>query len=84
MKKLILLVFAVVCLSSCSTTRHNPIFYKGYVIKSNGERKQKTFIFGRDACVRKNKRMARRRAAKRSFQRNPNYGVTSMGRARQQ
>lgn len=83
MKKLLIILFATICLSSCSTTRNDGMFYKGTITKANGERKQKVFIFGRDACVRKSKRIARRRAAARSPHRHPGYGITSMGRAKQ-
>ena len=83
--KLLALV-AILGLSSCGSSkgvRHDGLFYKGQVIKSNGERKTKVFIFGREACIRKSKKMARRRAARRSPDRNPNYGTTHTGGARQ-
>ena len=73
-------------LSSCGSSkgvRHDGLFYKGQIIKSNGERKTKVFIFGRDACVRKSKKMARKRAKRRSYDRNPGYGITTTGGARQ-
>lgn len=82
----ILSLVMILGLTSCGSSkgvRHDGLFYKGQVIKSNGERKTKVFIFGRDACVRKSKKMARKRAKRRSYSRNPNYGITSMGRAKQ-
>lgn len=86
MKRLIILLLAIMFLSSCGTSRgvrNGGMFYKGYAIKANGERKQKTFILGRNACVRKNKRMQKRRARMNNWGRNPNYGITTMGGARQ-
>lgn len=82
-KNLLLILFFAICLSSCSTTRNDGMFYKGTITKANGERKQKVFIFGRDACIRKSKKIARKRAKRRSYDRNPGYGITSMGRAKQ-
>lgn len=82
----ILALVMILGLSSCGSSkgvRHDGLFYKGQVIKSNGERKTKVFIFGRDACIRKSKKMARRRAAARSYDRNPNYGITAGSGARQ-
>lgn len=82
----ILALVLILGLSSCGSSkgvRHDGLFYKGQVIKSNGERKTKVFIFGKSACERKSKRMAKRRARLRSHDRNPGYGITSMGRARQ-
>lgn len=82
MKNLLLILFFAVCLSSCSTTRNDGMFYKGTITKANGERKQKVFIFGRDACIRKSKRMAKRRS-RMTYYRNPNYGITTGSNARQ-
>lgn len=82
----IISLILILGLSSCGSSkgvRQDGLFYKGQVIKSNGERKTKVFIFGRDACVRKSKKMARKRAKSRSYDRNPGYGITSMGRAKQ-
>lgn len=86
MKRLIILLLAIMTLSSCSTSkgvRTGGLLYKGQVVKSNGERKTKVFIFGRDQCVRKNRRMVRKRARMRSYDRNPNYGITTGSHARQ-
>lgn len=83
--KIIALVM-ILGLSSCGSSkgvRHDGLFYKGQVIKSNGERKTKVFIFGKSACERKSKRMAKRRARMRNHDRNPNYGITTSGGARQ-
>lgn len=82
----ILALVLILGLSSCGSSkgvRHDGLFYKGQVIKSDGSRKTKVFIFGRDACVRKSKRMAKRRAKRAQYGRNPNYGITTSGRARQ-
>ena len=82
----ILALVAILGLSSCGSSkevRQGGLFYKGQVIKANGERKTKVFIFGREACVRKNKRMQRRRARMSHWERNPNYGITAGGNARQ-
>ena len=90
MKKIYTLIICLVgmmCLSSCGSAnrgvRHGGLFYKGQVVKSNGERKTKTFILGKNACIRKNKRMQKRRARASAWGRNPNYGITTMGGARQ-
>ena len=82
MKNLLLILFFAVCLSSCGTTNQD-FFYKGTITKANGKVKQKTFIFGRNACIRKSKRMARKRARMNNPERNPGYGITTMGGARQ-
>lgn len=82
----ILALVMVLGLTSCGSSkgvRDGGLFYKGQVIKSDGSRKTKVFIFGRDACVRKSKKMARKRAKRRSYDRNPGYGITSTGGARQ-
>ena len=81
MKKLLLILFAIICLSSCGTTRNDGMFYKGTITKANGQTKQKVFIFGRDACVRKGKRMAKKRS-RMTYHRNPNYGITAGSNAR--
>lgn len=85
MKRLIILLFTITVLSSCSTSkgvRTGGMFYKGQVVKSNGERKTKTFIFGQKACIRKSKRMAKKRA-RATYHRDPNYGITAGSNARQ-
>ena len=82
----ILALVMILGLSSCGSSkgvRHDGLFYKGQVIKSNGDRKTKTFIFGRSACQRKSKRMAKRRDRLRNHDRNPGYGITTTGGARQ-
>lgn len=82
----ILALIMILGLSSCGSSkgvRHDGLFYKGQVIKANGERKTKVFIFGRDACVRKNKRMQKRRARMSHWERNINYGITAGSNARQ-
>lgn len=85
MKRLIILLLAIMTLSSCSTSkgvRTGGLLYKGQIVKSNGERKTKTFIFGQKACIRKSKRMAKKRA-RMTYHRNPNYGITAGSNARQ-
>jgi len=80
MKKLItILLFAAFC-ASCAPKQH--IGYKT-VKRSDGthivtgEKKFRSL----DKCQRKSRRMAKRRARYRDH--NPNYGITSMGGARQ-
>lgn len=78
MKKLIVLLFFAL-FTSCAPKQH--IGYKvihrdGKMIKT-GQKKFRTL----DKCQRKSQRMAKRRARYRNH--NPNYGISSMGGARQ-
>jgi len=78
MKKLItILLFALCC--SCAPKQH--IGYKtatrNGVTVVTGEKKFRSL----DKCQRKSRRMAKRRARYRDH--NPNYGISSMGGARQ-
>lgn len=79
MKKLITILFFAAFCASCAPKQH--IGYKtttrNGVTVVTGEKKFRTL----DKCQRKSKRMAKRRARYRDH--NPNYGISSMGGARQ-
>lgn len=78
MKKLITILFFAAFCASCAPKQHvgyKAIHRDGKMIVT-GEKKFRTLT----KCQRKSRRMAKRRARYRGH--NPNYGITSMGGAR--